>query len=272
MGNRLHCAVLVGLVIGLCGSLGLPTCTASEIADEVKTPRLPDPACCFAGMIRAKVVAKHDRRVIVAVERVERTWKANKAEAPEALVGKKVLVNGPKKDNRYAKLIDRFIHDLRVGETVTLDVAHKGEGEALTILELTQEQQEGRPMLYVQEAEGSIDKVLEKLEEAAAANKFGVLAVHNLKQKMNAKGVEFGPECRIVEVCNPQKAKSVLEADMSISNALPCRISIYEEDGKVKVSTLKPTAILALFGRPELEPVANEVEETMIRMIDAACR
>jgi len=78
--------------------------------------------------------------------------------------------------------------------------------------------------------------------------------------------------CRIVEVCNPKKAKSVLETDMSISNALPCRISIYTEGGKVKISTLKPTAILALFGRPELEPVAKEVEETMIRMIDAACQ
>ena len=106
---------------------------------------------------------------------------------------------------------------------------------------------------------------------AAAPNQFGVLGVHDLKQKMNAKGVEFGPECRIVEVCNPKKAKSVLETDMSISNALPCRISIYEEGGQVKVSTLRPTAILALFGRPELEPVAKEVEATMIRMIDAAC-
>jgi len=127
-------------------------------------------------------------------------------------------------------------------------------------------------MLYVQEAHGSIDDVAKKLEEAAAAEKFGVLGVHDLKQKMKAKGVDFGPECRIFEVCNPQKAKTVLETDISISNALPCRISVYQEDGKVKVSTLKPTALLGLFGRPELEPVAKEVEETMVRIIDAACK
>jgi uncharacterized protein (DUF302 family) len=126
-------------------------------------------------------------------------------------------------------------------------------------------------MLYVREAKGTVDEALKKLEEAAAANKFGVLTIHDLKEKLNAKGVEFGPECRIVEVCNPRKAKSVLEADMSISNALPCRISIYEEDGKVKVSTLRPTAVLGLFGQPKLEPIAKEVEEAMIRMIDAAC-
>ena len=126
-------------------------------------------------------------------------------------------------------------------------------------------------MLYVREARGSIDEVAKKLEAAAADNKFGVLGVHDLKQKMNAKGVEFGPECRIFEVCNPVKAKIVLEADMTISNALPCRISVYEEAGAVKVSTLKPTAVLGLFNRPELEAVAQEVEDAMVRIIDAAC-
>jgi uncharacterized protein (DUF302 family) len=274
MRNRLFCSVLVGLVtpFWLCGHLGSAVCSASEQSDEAKTPRLPDPACCFAGMIRAKVVAQHDEGVIVAVEEVEKTWKANKAQKPDSLVGKQILVKSPKKDNRYAERIDRFIESLRVGETVTLDVAHKGEGEALTILELTEDQRARRPMLYVREAAGSVDEVVKKLEEAATANKFGVLTVHNLKQKLNAKGVDFGPECSIVEVCNPQKAKSVLEADMSISVALPCRISIYEEDGTVKVSTLRPTAVLGLFGRPELVPIAKEVEEVMIRMIDAACQ
>lgn len=119
-------------------------------------------------------------------------------------------------------------------------------------------------MLFVRKARGSVDELVKRLEEAAAANQFGVLGVHNLTQKMNDKGLEFGPECRIIEVCNPKKAKTVLETDMSISNALPCRISVYEEGGAVKVSTLKPTAILSLLGRSELEPVAKEVENTMI--------
>jgi uncharacterized protein (DUF302 family) len=126
-------------------------------------------------------------------------------------------------------------------------------------------------MLYEKVAKGTVDEVVAKIEEAAAANQFGVLGIHDLKQKLNTKGLDFGPECRVLEVCNPSKAKTVLEADMSISNALPCRISVYEEQGTVKVSTLKPTQLLGLFGRPELEPVAKEVEEIMFRIIDAAC-
>ena len=126
-------------------------------------------------------------------------------------------------------------------------------------------------MLYEKETSGTVDEIVVRVEEAVTANQFGVLGIHDLKQKMVAKGLEFGPECRILEVCNPGKAKTVLESDMSISNALPCRISVYEDGEKVKVSTLKPTQLLGLFNRPELDPVAEEVEATLVRIIDAAC-
>jgi len=126
-------------------------------------------------------------------------------------------------------------------------------------------------MLYVKETTGSAKEVVERIEKAAADNKFGVLGVHNLKEKMVAKGVDFQVECLIVEVCNPVKAKSVLEANMEISTVLPCRISVYEDAGKVKVATLKPTELLQLFGNPELASIAREVEETMVRIIDKAC-
>lgn len=127
-------------------------------------------------------------------------------------------------------------------------------------------------MLYVREAQGTVEEVTKKLEAAAAENKFGVIGFHDLKQTMNATGVDFGRECRILEVCDPGKAKEVLEANLVLSNVLPCRISVYESAGKVEVSMLKPTAVMALLRRPGLQHMAQEVEDTMIRIIDAACR
>jgi uncharacterized protein (DUF302 family) len=64
-------------------------------------------------------------------------------------------------------------------------------------------------MVYVKSTSHSVDQVCEKLQQAAAANSFGVLGVHDLKEKMAAKGVAFGPECRVFEVCNPVQAKKV---------------------------------------------------------------
>ena len=96
------------------------------------------------------------------------------------------------------------------------------------------------------------------------------MQVHNLKETMAKKGVEFGRECLIFEVCHPQQAKNVLDENMSVSTALPCRISIYEEGGKTILATLKPTTLLAMFNAPQLEGVAQEVENTIVKIVKEA--
>jgi len=62
----------------------------------------------------------------------------------------------------------------------------------------------------------------------------------------------------------------VLDQNMSVSTALPCRISIYEEGGKTILASLKPTVLLALFNTPQLTGVAQEVEETMVKIMKTA--
>ena len=120
----------------------------------------------------------------------------------------------------------------------------------------------------------STDKTVKEtaaaLHAAVQANYFGVMQVHNLKETMEKKGVEFARECLIFEVCQPQQAKRVLEQDMSVSTALPCRISIYEEGGKTILATLKPTTLLAMFNTPQLERVAQEVEDTIVKIMKEA--
>jgi uncharacterized protein (DUF302 family) len=108
------------------------------------------------------------------------------------------------------------------------------------------------------------------LQAAVQANHFGVMQVHNLKETMAKKGVDFDRECLIFEVCQPQQAKRVLDQNMSVSTALPCRISIYEEGGKTILATLKPTAMLAMFKTPQLEGVAQEVEDMIVKIMKEA--
>lgn len=70
----------------------------------------------------------------------------------------------------------------------------------------------------------SVSDAAAALQAAVQANHFGVMQVHNLKETMARKGVEFEPECLIFEVCQPQQAKKVLDQNMSVSTALPCQI------------------------------------------------
>ena len=125
-------------------------------------------------------------------------------------------------------------------------------------------------VLHVREAAGTVDEVGRKLEAAVKARKFGVIGVIDLQAKMREKGVEFAHACRVYEVCNPQRAKQVLEEDMSISTVLPCRITVYEEGGRVKVATLLPTQVLGLFGAADLAAVAQDVERDIVAMVDEA--
>jgi uncharacterized protein (DUF302 family) len=74
----------------------------------------------------------------------------------------------------------------------------------------------------------------------------------------------------VFEVCQPQQAKKVLDQNMSVSTALPCRISVYEEGGKTVLATLRPTTLLAMFNTPQLEAVAREVEDTIIKIMREA--
>lgn len=116
----------------------------------------------------------------------------------------------------------------------------------------------------------SVSEAAVALRAAVQAHHFGVMQVHNLKETMNKKGVEFTRECLIFEVCQPQKAKQVLDQNMSVSTALPCRISIYEEGGKTILATLKPTTLLAMFQTVQLEGVAEEVEDTIVKIMQEA--
>ena len=126
-------------------------------------------------------------------------------------------------------------------------------------------------MKYIVETKKSMAQAVTDLQQAVKDHGFGVLHIHNLKETLNKKGVEFSNECQILEVCNPHKAKEVLSADMSMNMALPCRISVYEENGKIKIGMIKPKALLAgLSDSKHLIAVAEEVENISIEIIEQA--
>lgn len=125
-------------------------------------------------------------------------------------------------------------------------------------------------MLITLATDKTVSEAAAALHTAVQANHFGVMQVHNLKEALTKKGVQFNRECLIFEVCQPEQAKKVLDQDMSASTALPCRISIYEEGGKTILAALKPTTLLAMFNAPQLKGVAQEVEGSMIQIMKEA--
>jgi uncharacterized protein (DUF302 family) len=109
----------------------------------------------------------------------------------------------------------------------------------------------------------SIEEVDTAVREAAGRHRFGVLAVHDLKQLLEEKGQQLGTTCRVYEVCNPQQAKAVLERNPVLSSMLPCRVSVYETGGGLIVSTVLPSRLSQLVPGKHLDDIVGEVERCM---------
>lgn len=123
-------------------------------------------------------------------------------------------------------------------------------------------------VLHVLESKRSVEEAARLLPEAAKRHEFGVLGTHDLKGKLNEKGLAFDNPCLVFEVCSPKQAHEVLTEDMAISTALPCRISIYRDGTTTKIATIKPTALLKMFQAPKLHAIAEQVERSVFAIMN----
>lgn len=126
-------------------------------------------------------------------------------------------------------------------------------------------------MYYTVETEKSFEQASTDLESAVGRYGFGVLHIHDLGSTLRSKGVAFEEQCKVFEVCNPVQAAKVLSTDMRLNMALPCRISVFTEQGKTKIGLIRPVQMLsALSDDPALVEVSKEVENKTIQMVDDA--
>ena len=126
-------------------------------------------------------------------------------------------------------------------------------------------------MYYIVDSPKTFEQAAADLDVAVKANGFGVLHIHDLGNTLRSKGQAFTEQCRVFEVCNPAQASKVLATDMRLNMALPCRISVFTDNGRTRIGMIRPAQMLApLSHDPALAKVAAEVEQATIRMIDAA--
>lgn len=124
--------------------------------------------------------------------------------------------------------------------------------------------------MYTVESVLSAADAAQKVQDAAKAEKFGVINVLNLKQIMAGKGVEFDGEAVVVEICEPNYARRFLDADPATATCLPCRVSVTRKDGVTRVSAAMPGPMFRLFENEALNGPADEVEAVVRRVVEAA--
>jgi len=126
-------------------------------------------------------------------------------------------------------------------------------------------------MLYITETTKDFETAVKDLEESVKRHKYGVLHVHDLQKTLKEKGFDFPHRVRIFEVCNPELASRALTIDMAVNLALPCRISVFEDKGKVKIGMIKPSFLLSVFpGAEKMKGEAEAVDRDTVGIIEDA--
>jgi uncharacterized protein (DUF302 family) len=122
---------------------------------------------------------------------------------------------------------------------------------------------------YTVETNKSINEAVTSLEQNLKEEKFGVLWQLDLPAKLHEKGVEsYNNPYRILEVCNPVEAARVLELNELVGYFLPCKIVVYQSNGITKIGLPKPTMMVGMIEDPHLKEIAENIEETLMKVLD----
>ena len=110
----------------------------------------------------------------------------------------------------------------------------------------------------------AVASIIKNLEE----QKFGVMWKLNFKEKLKEKGIDFGSNFMMLEVCNPHKANEVLTSHIDVGYFLPCKVAVYEEAGTVKIGMMNPEVLIGMLGYNDLKDTAKEVQDIMVAAIN----
>ena len=91
----------------------------------------------------------------------------------------------------------------------------------------------------------------------------------DMNKSMAKHGVTFEPRVKLVKLCKPEYAKSVLTTDRHVSTMMPCTFSVWEgDDGKVYLSKMNMALMAKMFGGNIAKVMGEKVawdEEEMLQ-------
>ena len=99
-------------------------------------------------------------------------------------------------------------------------------------------------MIYTITTDTPLQQVKDEMVAHAKEAGFGVLGSYEFQQILESKGFPIEREITGFELCSPKAAQQALTDMPEISVYLPCRISVYEENGKTVLSTINVSDIM----------------------------
>ncbi len=184
------------------------------------------------------------------------------AAAPDAMI-KATLMNGREGTpmQSYLKLglkekdIDDIVSFVRSFETQPL-------ASSATMV------QTASPVI-IRESPYDLNTTVERVKTAVTTNNFFYGRVQTLEYGLTTPEKE-NPNQVIVYFCNISLLNQALTIDPRVGMFLPCRVSIFEKNGKVQVMSVNPKVLSQLFNNSELNQLCEQLEQSYTAIIEEA--
>ncbi len=115
-----------------------------------------------------------------------------------------------------------------------------------------------KQMFVVKESKLNFAETISTIEKSAAEHQWGIQHQYDLQATLKGKGFDVKP-VKVMSLCKPSHAYEILSGNEErlASALMPCRIAIYEKDGKTHISMLN-SALFSKFMGKTIKTVMGE--------------
>ena len=126
----------------------------------------------------------------------------------------------------------------------------------------------GAPVIIVDSPYG-LEETVENLKQAIADQNFTLIRTDYLEHGLVDEGAEDHKQV-VVHFCNFEFLFEALTIDPRVGLFLPCRVTVIEEEGKVRLMTINPLHLSDLFNNDELEKSCKEMHQIYSDLLEDA--
>jgi len=242
-------ACCMGLASGFFG----PSACEAVAGEAPESLGVPEALKGFRGMLVGVIAKKGDREFIIEIVEITRTWKQNKAENPQAAVGKKAVCELWPEGRLYQRH-RRALAGLKAGDRVSVEPFHlKPDHDHLTVVE-------------------ELKKLDKEREATKAKPKKGALgvpdALRGFKGMLVATIVKKGPVefiIRIEEIDRTWKANKAKNPQAALGKQAVCELW---RKGRLFEEQRRTLADLKAGDRVVLEPFHLEPDHDHLTVVE----
>jgi len=130
-------------------------------------------------------------------------------------------------------------------------------------------------MIVTAESNYPLEETVTRIENRANELGWVVSGGHavDMNKSLGSHGVDFEPAVRLVKICHPDSAKSILTTDRHISCLMPCTLSVWQSDeGTVYLSKMNIPLMAKMFGGNVAKVMGGKVSSDEAKILEGILR